>query len=384
MSSEFQEKLKLYKEGKLNQDEAAEIESEIDKFLAISDYLDIDEKAFLEELKQQVPSGSGEENKTAKLLKRKVNLRIIMITALSVFSALAVFIILYFAVSKITTSLFGLDPKESYVKRATVVQLARMFQPRYKSYESRSSTELFAQQNISISLKNTVGRTMIDETPVSVRYSFGKPVRSETKVVPPLIFDDFPYPIISHEHDPVSGFKVLEKAPQGTKAKILVEFNKALTAQDIKEHFINQISNSDGEPLDITPLAAIGNELILANPPYFLFTPFWPYDKSNAERAKLGEYTNLKQNQYDNMDDKAHKESLIGNLNLIKNNKRLLQAMYYDDMFNNINMDDMIKHVENNGAEYVGMYISADSKELLKLKGNALIGCIRVQNIVLW
>jgi hypothetical protein len=58
--------------------------------------------------------------------------------------------------------------------------------------------------------------------------------------------------------------------------------------------------------------------------------------------------------------------------------------MYYKDMLNNINMDDMIKHVENNGAQYVGMYISADSKELLKFKGNPLIHCIRVQNIVVW
>jgi hypothetical protein len=44
----------------------------------------------------------------------------------------------------------------------------------------------------------------------------------------------------------------------------------------------------------------------------------------------------------------------------------------------------MIKQVENNGAQYLGMYISADSKVLLKLKGNTLIHCIRVQNIVIW
>jgi hypothetical protein len=58
--------------------------------------------------------------------------------------------------------------------------------------------------------------------------------------------------------------------------------------------------------------------------------------------------------------------------------------MYYDDMFKNINFDDLIKQVENTGAEYVGMYISADSKELLKLKGSPFIHCIGVENIVIW
>lgn len=380
MSNEFQEKLQLYKEGKLNQDDAAEIESEIDKFLAISDYLNNDERAFLEELKQQMPADRVEENRTAKQLKRRVNSRIIMVTVFSVFSALVVFIFLYFAASKITSSLFGLDYKESYVKRETMVQFTQMFQPKYKSYKSIVSALLFAQQSISVSLENTVGNTKIDETEISVRYSFGKPVRSGTRVMPPLVYEDF-INSAGHESDPVSGFKVLENAPQGTKAKIFVEFNKALTAQQIKEHFINQISNVDTAPLDITPLAGIGTELVLANPSYYLFTPVFPYGNNNAE---ANEGKAVKQNLYENMDNQAHKESLIGNLNLIKSNKRLLQVMYYEDMLENINIDDMIKHVENNGVEYVGMYISADSKELLKFMGNPLIHCMRVQNIVVW
>jgi len=379
MSNDFQEKLQLYKEGKLNQDDMAEIESEIDKFTAISDYFNKDEMAFLEELKQQMPPGRAEENKTDKLLKRRINLRIIMVTAFSVFFALAAFIFIYFTASKIMTSLFGLNYKESYVKREAMVQLAQIFQPTYKSYSSTVSQLPFAQQNISVSLENSVGNTKIDETEISVKYSFGKPARSGAKVVPPLIFNDFTF--VSHKSDPVSGFKVLENAPQGTKAKILIEFSKTLTAQQIKENFTNQISNTDTTPLDITPLAETGTELVLANPSYYLFTPVYPYGNNNAEGN--GDKA-LKYNQYVNMEDQAHKESLIGNLNLIKNNKRLLQAMYYEDMFEDINMDDMIKYVENNGAQYVGVYISADSKELLKFKGSPLIHCMRVQNIVIW
>lgn len=35
--------------------------------------------------------------------------------------------------------------------------------------------------------------------------------------------------------------------------------------------------------------------------------------------------------------------------------------MHYVEIFKNINIDDMIKQVENNGVKCVGMYISPDS-----------------------
>jgi hypothetical protein len=380
MNNEFQEKLRLYKDGNLNQDEMSKIESEINKFIAISDYLNDDEKEFLEELKQQMPSDIRKENRIAKLLKRKINLRIILLTAFSAFSVLVAFIFIYFTASRITTSLFALDHKEIYTKREAMVQLAQIFQPQYKSYESSVSSSLFAQQNIRISLQENVGNTKIDKTEISVRYSFGKPVRSAEAAVRPLILDVFSYSV-GHESTSLSGFKVLENAPQGTKAKLFIEFNKALTAQEIKEQFIDKISNMDPISLDFMPIAAIGSELVLANPSYYQVRTVFPYDKNNTKQL---EGNALKQTQYENMDNHAHKESLVGNLNLIKNNLRLLQVIYYDDMLKNINFDDMIKQVENNGAQYVGMYISADSKDLLKLKGNSNIHCVEVENIVIW
>jgi hypothetical protein len=256
-----------------------------------------------------------------------------------------------------------------------------MFHPQYESNGSGVESSLFAQQTIRVSLDNTVGNTKIDETEINVRYSFGKPVRSKTAVTPPFLpIEDFSL-INSHESDPISGFKILEKAPQGTIAKIFVEFNKALTPRLLKENFIDQISKVNTTPLEITPLVAIGSEFVLANPSYYQFTPVFPYDSKNAKQLKGND---LLQKQYENLEDQAHSESFINNLNLIKSNKGLLQIMYFEDMFENIDIDNIIKQVENNGVEYVGMYISADSKELLKLKDNPMIHCLRVESIVVW
>ena len=382
MNDEFQKKLQLYKEGKLSQNEVSEIECELDKFTAMMDYLNEDDKEFLEDLRQQIPTVNEEENKPAKLLKRRVNLRIIMISAISVFSILIMIIFLYFSTSKIVASLFGLNYKEAYVKRATMVQFAQMFNPQYESPRSGVDKLPFAQQNIHIFLDNTAGNTLIDATEIKVRYSFGRPVRLATPIALKLLPMEAFYSLNIHESDPISGFKSLEKAPQGTKAKIFIKFNKALSPQQLKEHFINQISAVDTTPLEFKPLTEMGSPFVLANPSYYQFTPVFPYGNTNNTRQVQS--NNLKQTLYENMDNQAHKESFISNLNLIKSNKRLLQVMYYEDMFEDVNIDDVITQVEKNGIEYVGMYISADSKELLKLKGNPMIYSVRVDAIVVW
>ncbi|GAA0179444.1 hypothetical protein SH2C18_23110 [Clostridium sediminicola] len=378
MNSDFQEKLHLYKEGKLNQNEIPEIECEIDKFSAIWDYLNDDDKAFFEELKLDMPERKDNQSKSAKLFKRRVNLRIAMMTTITVLSASIIIILLIFLTSNITMSLFGLNYKESYVKRAAIVQLAQIFHPQYEYTSSSEATSLFAQQSIDVHLNNTVGHTIVDETELKVKYSLGRLVQSKQLIEAPFFPTEHYSLLNSHESDPISGFKILENAPQGTVSKIFVEFNKTLTAQQLKDYSINQINN-----MDITPIVAVDSKLVLANPSYYGFTRTYPYDK-NKDNDKQMEDNSLKQTQYENMDDQAHKDSLIGNLNLIKNNLQLLQVMYYDDIFNDINFDNLIKDVENNGAQYVGMYITADSKELLNLKDNPLIHCIWVENIVVW
>jgi hypothetical protein len=386
MNSEFQEKLQLYKEGKLSENEVAEIEGELDKFTAMMDYLNDDDKAFLEELTQPLPAGNGKEINPTKLLKRRVNSRIILTSAISVFAGLILFMFLYFTTSKIVTSIFALDYKEGFVKRATISQLVQMFHPQYEWHSSGSDKLPFAQQIIHVSLDNTVGNTLIKETELTVKYSFGRPIRSEASVDSQLFpMEEFSMLDVDETNPiPIPNFSILEKAPQGTKAKIFIKFNKSLTPQQLQEHFINKISTDETTPLKFTPLAAMSSDYILANPSYFSFTPFYPINKSTNNYAKYFEGNQLKQIAYESMDDKAHSESFIGNLYLLKNNKKLLEVMYFDDMFENTNIEDTIKQIEKNGVQYVGMYISEDSKELLKLKSNPLVRWIRVYSIVVW
>ncbi|GAB6108035.1 anti sigma factor C-terminal domain-containing protein [Fusibacter bizertensis] len=377
MNNDFQEKLNRYKEGQLSQDDMSQMTAEINKFIAITEYLNDDEKAFMEELKQQMQPNPQKENRTAQHIKRKVNLRIVLLTAFTALFLFVGFVLLYFTASRITTSLFALDHKEIYVKKDAVSQLAQIFQPEYKSYQSSVSSSLFAKQNIRVVLEKNVGNTQIDRTEISVNYRFGKPVPSAEFIVHPATFfyaDD-------ETSVDLSGFNVLENAPQGTKAKVFVSFDQALTASEIKEQFIAQLSDSEGTDLDFMPIAFINSDFLLANPSYYQMTAVYPYDKSHTELLK--DRSSL-QALYESFDNDAHKASLIGNLNLIKNNLDLLQAIYYENMFEDTDFDALITQVENDGAMYVGMYLSADSKALLTFKSNPHIQSIAVVNLVVW
>lgn len=375
MNNDFEEKLRRYKEGSMNESEVAEIESEIEKHTALLEHLTMEDEAFITELKQEMPVRNNEAI-PAKQLKRNVNKRIIMMTAISVVSILITLTIIKFLTTTIAAELFELDHKEAYVERATIVQLTEMFYPQYESRGSGVEQFQPTQQNISVSLGNIVGNTMVEETEVNVRYSFGKPVIGDTTTEGlPLLEAGFFS--LMNQYDTNDGFDVLENAPAGTKAKIVVKFNEGLSthqSKELKKDLLTQINN-----LDVIPLVAIGEEFVVANPSYYAFTPIYPYDN----RAYYEEASE-KQNQYEDLDDETHTESFIRNLNLIKDNQELVHVMFNAYEFANMDINKIIDHVESNGIEYIGMYLTADSKEMLTLKDNPLIDRIWVQNIVVW
>ncbi|MFT5872748.1 MAG: hypothetical protein ACI8WT_001684 [Clostridium sp.] len=104
-----------------------------------------------------------------------------------------------------------------------------MFHPQYESGSSGVDQSHFApQQNISVSLDNTVGNTIIDKTEINVKYSFGRPVISETPVLLPLLemenfsllgTEDLPS-IDADKSNTTFDFKPLEKAPEGNVIKL--------------------------------------------------------------------------------------------------------------------------------------------------------------------
>lgn len=366
MNNNFIEKLNQYKADKLNENEKVEIEDEINKFIAIQEYIDEEEDEFIKGLKIQ----KAEENNFAKNLKYKVNSRIIITTGIAIIVSSIIIITLLLLLSRITSSLFGLSMEEDYVERATIMQFVEIFQPKYKVISAGSYSSIFAQQAINASLEDTLGHNIIDDWEMEVKYSFGKPTKRVPEIIPDFLYiNDLP-------SEAFLDFDTLEKAPDGTKAKVFVVFTKELTAQDMKDEISDQL-NVEISYGEITPVAGYNEKLLIGNPNYFQYTPEYPYNENSDQPILEG-------NLYDKMDNVAHTESFIGNLNLIKDNTDLLKVMYYDDMFESTNIDNIIEEVKNHGVRYIGMYISADTKELLKLKDNSLIKNLFVKEIVIW
>ncbi|GGM28722.1 hypothetical protein GCM10011351_13390 [Paraliobacillus quinghaiensis] len=372
MNNDFEEKLRRYEEGKLNDSEEEEIENEIEKYTAISEYLTMENNALINELKQGMPVRNKEESMPAKQLKRKVNKRIIKMTAISVVSILIILTIAKFLTTTIATALFELDHKEAFVERETVVQLTAMFYPQFVSNNSGTKKFATTQQAVHVSLENIVGNTKVDETELNVHYSFGKPKQVTTEHLPLL------GEASSQVNNFGDGFDILENAPEGTKARIKVVFSESLSVNQLRE--LKETLSTQINTLDITPLAAIGSDFVVANPSYYVFRPVYPYDSNNTAYY---EDAIIKQELYENMDNEAHTESYISNLNLIKNNKELVNIMFYHT-FADSTIDKIITNVKRDGVEYIGMYLTADSKELLSLKDHSEVDRIWVENIVVW
>ena len=101
-----------------------------------------------------------------------------------------------------------------------------MFHPQYESHGSSGDKLPFAQQNIHVYLDNTVGNTIIKETEIKVRFSFGRPVRSEQSSdfsLFPMDLDGFSL-LNSDESNPIPipDFTILERLLKGQRQKYLL------------------------------------------------------------------------------------------------------------------------------------------------------------------
>ncbi|MBF7095644.1 anti sigma factor C-terminal domain-containing protein [Alkalibacter mobilis] len=382
MSENFREMLDLYKSGKLEAQEATRLENEITKVSAIMDYLNEEDETLWSELQDSLSKGDLENNTKPANFKRKVNIRIIATTAATVIFIMALTVLLTFFAGRATSSLFGFDYKEAYVERATLAQITEMFHPNYDVGSSYGTSSLFARQSMGVDLNNTVGHTQIDSKEIVVNYRLGSPKSSNISDSMLFYYEKENFASLTGiPSDPVSGFDPLETAPAGTKAKVLILFKTELTPKEINDNFIEELDTDPNDPLQITPLTLVSSEIVVANPSYYGYTPVYPYGEDqkdvNENRGEL-------QAVFESYDNQAHTDSLVKNLQMLQTNDALLATLYHDELLALMDIDKAIEEIEQTGVKYFGAFITADTKDILKFKGDPIVHSISVENIVLW
>lgn len=381
----FQEKLSLYREGRLNPDEAKEIEEEIKKVSAILDYVQEEEIQFTKDLSMEEPYISPLPPVDPKKIKRQINLRIVATTALTAVFVWMALIALYFLGSKIVTSLFAMDGPDAYVERSALTQIVELFQPDYHVRTSHNSSSTYARGTFGVGYERRIGHNAMDERELTIEYRFGKPKQLwETSYrMDYLTLDAFGDPSDMEGYAEES-FAILERAPSGTTSKVFILFQNPLTPEEMKAQFLDPLYPDLQEGLVdslATPLVVVDSKLVLAHANYYDYTDQYPFDPSFQEQNE--KLPGLHQ-AFDAYDNQTHTDSMIGNLHLLKDREALLEVLFYKDFLKAVDLDAAIASLEKEGVRYFGAYFEADTKSILSLQSNPNVYSMMVEQIVLW
>lgn len=383
MSEDIKLKLELYKDGKLSKTESESIEKEIEKYLAIKDYLDEKDEKMLEDLQRELDRNLAPENSFGKKINRKIITKISTLTLLTVLACLIIIPMLYLSAMSILGSTFRLDSDKFSEESVFSEQFMNMVFPEVRSGKSRDHTE-FYKQSFTLSYNNGLSRKA-QATELKFNYSFGKLKKPENlpgKRLQIFSRDDFHALNPQTYFNPASSeWNYLEEAADGTKAQIFVSFKSGYSPEKAfemlgKQYFGN--SNDNG----VIMLADTGSTIVMANT-----NPVYFYERNKNSDSKQSETEYI--NKYSGFDNEVHKEAFAYGLNQIKKHRSLADYIidnYSYEAGESIfdDTDTMLSYVEKNGVKYVGAVIKGDTKELLKLKDNPDIYACRVYDIVIW
>jgi hypothetical protein len=379
MSDDFIKKLQLYKDGKLSGPDEALIEKEIEKYTAIRDYLD-DDGEFLGKLKEEIDHTSSEEGSIGKKINRKMIKKIVGLSLATIIACLILIPVLYISVSSLLGRAFRVESNRFAQEENFARQFLNMAFPQVTSTGGSDHTEFYNQQFTCNYIKGISRKEISGE--IEVKYSFGKlkkPTNTTDEHLQFLEKDKF-YAANSQTYFNNSEWEYLERAPEGTKARIFITFKSKLSPRQaftsLGEQYFNQQRG-----FNMNMLADIDSEIVIGN-----VDPVYWYSQNKNSASKQDELDYIK--KFNACDNDTHKQVLLFGLNQIKKYRNIsdyIAANYVNNdetPFKNI--DGSISYVEKNGVQYVGALITGDTKELLKLKSNPDIYACSVEDIVVW
>ena len=364
----------------LSETEITSVEKEIEKYIAIKEYLDDNDKEFIKELKEEMDQELPAPSSIGKKINRKIIKKIISLSLATILACVILIPMLYISVSSLLGRVFRVDATRFSNEQNFTRQFISMAFPQVKNTGGSNHTEFYNQKFVCSYIKGISNKAPSEE--IEVNYSFGKLKKPTNSIDKGLQFfekDKF-YAINSQTYFKAAEWNYLEKAPDGTKAQISITFKSKLSPQQAftalgKQYFDPQ------KGFDITMLADIDSEIVLGN-----MDPASAYEANNKVFSKQDELDNI--NKFNAYDNDVHKQVLLYGLNQIKNHKNITDYITVnysatrEKLFENI--DESISYVEKNGVQYVGALITGDTKELLKLKDNLNISDCTIEDLVVW
>jgi hypothetical protein len=183
-----------------------------------------------------------------------------------------------------------------------------------------------------------------------------------------------------------SDWNQLEKLPEGTVVSAYVSFAELMKTADVFRQF-------DDKDMDLLWLAVDTGEPdehdygIMMDPIGFPRYPIWHEDDMilNSREEKKGLFGGFVSEShsspdYDADDPEIFHKQFMKTLHFIEKHKRIAKSFY----FGNLELPESMAYLEKNGINHYGAVITGPAKEVLKLKDEAWIAALEVDEVGFW
>lgn len=375
MSDEFKKRLEAYEEGELSEVEMKEFDKELDKLETYQSFLD----QSLEDTSNQ----SIDEKKQKRIMRRgKWRARIN--TTLYVFG---LFILISFVSSIITAVYYAWGtPDRSEVYQNIIDHTLTITDP----YGYMGSTSVGSNTYFNLTATRDINKVVGSETKkvgeLDVKFILSmmglpnkKQYGSSSQKIPTFFYPD-------DLDDYSSDWEQLKKVSDGTVASAYVSFTDFLETEDVFQHF-------ESKDMDLLWLAVdtgidehdYGN---VFDPIGFPSYPIWHEDDMilDSREEQKGFFGSKiiseghSSPDYEEGDGELLHKQFIKTLDFLQEHKRK-SANVYDGQ---LDLEDRISYIDENGIAHYGAVITGPSKEILKLKDEDWISTLEIDEISFW
>jgi hypothetical protein len=398
MENDFKEKLALYQADQLDDTDKAVIEQEVEKYLAISDFLDGKERRIIEELKGSITPINDNIN-LVKKIKKRINFRFVLISLITfLFCIFAIWGIVQLTSHEMDVIYNPTPPSttkisdNSYVDNSqkiyrAVLDINDLINPYFSVSQTGSGSTGFSNYEYNYVFSRKLSNTSFYQTPYTLHYFLGKYTFSSFDKLDNQPFDllhqsalycSAPNDNYYAPHYMEHGFDTLKNLPSGTITRITVSFNRDLTYDELK---------SFSEEYNVTYK--------------FVDTGFpQPTDKkkleSISEQQEIGKIqmgiqkdVNTWHNDISVINSKYNRDSAeFEKINFIAAVKFMKQNSDIANCFlsipNSVDYNQIIQYIQKNGIQYIGVVVEGDNNSLLKLQNNPLVYDVSVNDVALW
>ncbi|MBE9913355.1 hypothetical protein G8C92_04765 [Paenibacillus donghaensis] len=390
MTDDFRRKLQDYKDGKLADEERAELERELEKMEVYQSYLD--EMMGSEEgtgTKSEALTSREEKmhKREAKLL-RKGKWKFRFGTLLTLFSLFIWFTFLSGIGSAIYFS--AGEPDVNDVLKDVVESAIAVGYPNVSVHMSSNSGMYF---NLKLNGKMTkrVGDERVEVGDLSGNFLFSWLRTYDFAWLDQETNNKFFYFPSDQSIDSSREWKRLDKLPEGTVAEAYVSYKQLYPTGD----FLKLFEGKQIEPLwfavdngEAMAKGKKGFDPIITSPIGFPAYPNWhPGDGkvTKGETHKTGLFTSFSTSSTSYPAIEQYGSAKIRNENFIKSLRILAEhKMAASRLIPFVDMKESLEYLEKNGVKIYGAVVTGPTKEILKLKEDPAVSGIHVGKVALW